>query len=1289
MKQVQVFRKTLLSVAVATALGGYGTLSYAAIDFKNLGKDEVVKESVFDSYLEEANKHEDVKDKLFKESSSVKNQIKEFKDEFAKITGDDEDAKKKRRALYDAFATKLKLHTQFFKQPKGQDSKDGEPKKGETKRKLVKEVQPGQKADWSAHRSGKKSSSLDGSKYGLHTKLGTAKDADALKELRDKKLEKFLELSGEDLEKLVMVDRPVKDSEGKVTDTQPGAPDTIVLKGFDFTDKEVREKVLGHLRTHLKDVFGDKDIQFKTATLNASGLVSGFKDGEALPDVSYSGEGTDPAGSYVVTGKSSVTHESVSKARALEALVVEEGSSLRVKKGEQIRATHVLLDDADTVGAYSVETKGEGEKQRQVLKEEVVEIIGVLPAETELKKKVKKDGEEVEQAYARVKTVFESKAKQAHVTLKGFEDVSFTGTKVRTEGIGGAAVENGPVAKNVTFKDSKVLDEGVAGITGQHVVFDGSSLMKEEVEEFASKDKGASADSQDEKKKEGAGSEGAKNDGDKPKGDSGKKAEASKKVVKRTHIRESVLQGANQQVEMYESEDGFEDDSKTRRTVMVDVDDVLDIQNGSKVVAAVKDYEIINLSDSELISDSVGSAAKPVKAFNMKGKAKLHRRSNEGNTAYYSKETPIVLTEGQEIVSDVHGFRSFVLDGGTFEGNLKGFEADPADMELEKGQTRFDGSTVVLTSGVFKGGEIGSEVDGELGPVKSITINGRVEIKPGVTTLTALDENGKPQVTELKQAGANAPVIITKDGNPVLFKTFKRSTSQDGKQSKVVEPTLVSRNGMTMEKGGRMTVVVDFDDASIDKVPYATVEGGLKLEGQNAVAVEIAGVESSQRHELKRALYKESEDPKAAARKVAVMLADSVEGKFDNPITGDDFLAATSKGFVSTDEGQLYSLEFKYQAPSVDFLKSKYGMSTNQAKLYIAGDKAANTAIMPVGEAMSATYALVQQQGHQKQFAEDMEQDTHNGAGRAAVTLTQKVNQSISRHLNSNRTGISTGDMFESQGFWGEYIMSSGEQDNKDGVKGYEAKVNGINLGVDSMLNDQLTVGFAFTYGDLSVETNDVSRESSGDAFMGTLYTGWTQDDFFFDTMFSYGRSSNEYKRKSRDENFTYKGDADSTIMGARFVAGYNYQVNQWLIQPQAEFNYTKVDFDDMKEKGEAGANFAQNVSIQEFEVMELGAGLKIMGEFEAGNGMLQPEFTLMGYHDFKDKEGEAVVTFQNGSAQPVTLLGAERDQNRFLAGLGVRYTMANNLSFGLNYDYNWLGDYKAHGLNASIRYDF
>ncbi|TMO20853.1 autotransporter domain-containing protein, partial [Pseudoalteromonas sp. S4492] len=96
----------------------------------------------------------------------------------------------------------------------------------------------------------------------------------------------------------------------------------------------------------------------------------------------------------------------------------------------------------------------------------------------------------------------------------------------------------------------------------------------------------------------------------------------------------------------------------------------------------------------------------------------------------------------------------------------------------------------------------------------------------------------------------------------------------------------------------------------------------------------------------------------------------------------------------------------------------------------------------------------------------------------------------------------------------------------------------------------------------------------------------------------------------------SYKGEADSTIWGARFVAGYNYQLNQWILQPQIAFDYASVDFDDLSEK-QTGV-LAQKRKMKEFEVMELGAGLKLLGDFEVGRGALQPEFVLMGDHDFK-----------------------------------------------------------------------
>lgn len=317
-----------------------------------------------------------------------------------------------------------------------------------------------------------------------------------------------------------------------------------------------------------------------------------------------------------------------------------------------------------------------------------------------------------------------------------------------------------------------------------------------------------------------------------------------------------------------------------------------------------------------------------------------------------------------------------------------------------------------------------------------------------------------------------------------------------------------------------------------------------------------------------------------------------------------------------------------------------------------------------------------------QQAARETEWSPNNAAAQSVAVIQQKAAQSVSRHMDSGRTGVSSGDMFQSQGVWGEYHYSDGERDNSGDVDGYKVKINGITLGADVGF-DSTQSGLAFTYGSSKVDTKGVDHSIEGDTYVGTVYSGWNYSGYFVDGMLSYGWGKSDYRRNGGLGS--YKGEADHSFWSGRLVTGYNLQADQWVVQPQAELSYTRVKLDELKE---SEGYFTQKVEFSDYDIFELGAGVKAFGELDTGSGMLKPEVSLMGYHDFKDDKHTVNAVILNGNV-PYMVPAGERDQNRFLFEAGLNFKAINNLDLGVSYNYNWTDNYKAHGANVTLRYDF
>lgn len=316
-----------------------------------------------------------------------------------------------------------------------------------------------------------------------------------------------------------------------------------------------------------------------------------------------------------------------------------------------------------------------------------------------------------------------------------------------------------------------------------------------------------------------------------------------------------------------------------------------------------------------------------------------------------------------------------------------------------------------------------------------------------------------------------------------------------------------------------------------------------------------------------------------------------------------------------------------------------------------------------------------------KKLAEQLAPEVNGGATQAA-TNGQTLVSNVTGNRTSSLRGASSGDVLQHTGIWAQALYSDANQDLRDGVAGFNAYSRGIAIGADGKLTDQLTLGVAYSFLHTSVNS-DSGNTTDVDGNALTLYSGFEQGNYFVDANLSYGLNDNESKR--RIASTTAKGDYDSQVLGANVVGGYTYHLNeQFLVEPRLAARYARVDIDGYHEKGSSAA---LKVDSQRYEVAELGAGVRVAGDFQVGNGNLQPQAKLMAYHDFAADEAQSTSTFVLGGT-PFVSQGAKAVRNSYEAGVGADYHLGA-VTIGISYDYTGKTDFNADTFTAKVRYDF
>jgi outer membrane autotransporter protein len=308
--------------------------------------------------------------------------------------------------------------------------------------------------------------------------------------------------------------------------------------------------------------------------------------------------------------------------------------------------------------------------------------------------------------------------------------------------------------------------------------------------------------------------------------------------------------------------------------------------------------------------------------------------------------------------------------------------------------------------------------------------------------------------------------------------------------------------------------------------------------------------------------------------------------------------------------------------------------------------------------------------------------EVNRGGIDAAVSSQTLSSNAILGRVSGQRSGMSSGDTLQGTGVWIQGLSSNLDQDARSGVDGYSANASGVAIGADGQLNANTVVGLAYSYLNSNV-TSDSGNKTQVQGNALSAYGSWTLDRWFVDGALTYGRNDNEGKRYIAGT--LAKGDYDSDVLSLNALAGYGFHpLDKLTVEPRIGARYSNVQIDSYTEHGSSAA---LHNNSQRFEIGELGAGLRVAGRFDVGQGTLSPEASLMAYHDFiGDRVNQTSSFVLGGSTFAVT--GASPARDSYEGSLGVNYDI-DALSLGVSYNYQAKSGFDADTLAFKARYAF
>lgn len=311
-----------------------------------------------------------------------------------------------------------------------------------------------------------------------------------------------------------------------------------------------------------------------------------------------------------------------------------------------------------------------------------------------------------------------------------------------------------------------------------------------------------------------------------------------------------------------------------------------------------------------------------------------------------------------------------------------------------------------------------------------------------------------------------------------------------------------------------------------------------------------------------------------------------------------------------------------------------------------------------------------------RRLATQLQPETNRAAQSASLSATGLTASAIGNRAAA--VGANSGDALVDTGAWVKVLHGNSDQGSRGGISGYDANSNGLIIGADGKLNEQTTLGLAFSH----VHTN-VSGDNSNDTEVNTnllsAYGSWEQGPVSVLGSLSFGKGDNESKRYVAGERA--KGDYDSTVLAADLSAGYKFALNENLdVIPTIASRYSKVKIDSFSEKG---TDASLRTGSQSLEVFDVGGGFKLEGKY----GDFKPNARLMAFHDFAQDNANTTSSFTLGGNTFATT-GAPATKWTYEAGLGLEWTKGQ-YTVGASYDYTRKADFNADTFSLTGRYEF
>ena len=281
--------------------------------------------------------------------------------------------------------------------------------------------------------------------------------------------------------------------------------------------------------------------------------------------------------------------------------------------------------------------------------------------------------------------------------------------------------------------------------------------------------------------------------------------------------------------------------------------------------------------------------------------------------------------------------------------------------------------------------------------------------------------------------------------------------------------------------------------------------------------------------------------------------------------------------------------------------------------------------------------------------------------------------------ISTGGEGMASGDnVFERAAMWVQGLFNKSKLDDTSKAKGFDADTNGLALGFEKFVTDDVKAGVGYAYSKTDID--GFMRDTDVDTHTALLYGEYKPSNWYVNGIATYGWS--DYSEKKNVAGVNVKADYDVETFGLQAMTGYDMNVNGFGLTPEAGLRYVHIKQDAYKDSAD------QRVSAIDSDILTGVIGAKVSKSWELSNGMnIRPKARIAATYDLFNDDVNSVVTLANGSAYAVK--GEALDRFGMEFGAGVTAEINDKVELSLGYEGKFRQDYQDHTGLLNVKYKF